>query len=123
MKIQAFQVIQEDFQAQYKDDPDALRDVEKRKEYGKDMCTEEEWGFLYGQVDNEASTIIIWLIIHSHEKQGIPSDMYQGPLIIKTFAIHFNLTTPKEKIKGFEVGNPKAGISLAIMAVGGLLFL
>jgi hypothetical protein len=45
--------------AQYKDDPDALKDAEKRKEYGKDMCTEEEWAFLYGQIDNEASTIII----------------------------------------------------------------
>ena len=46
--------------------------------------------------------------------------MYQNLLIIKTFSVHFYLTTPKQKIKNYELLNPpKAGVALAIQAVSG----
>ena len=55
MKIQALQVIQEDFTAQHSDDPNALKNAKKRVEYGKDMCTKEEWKFQYGKIDDYGS--------------------------------------------------------------------
>ena len=59
MKIQAFQVVQEDFAAQHPDDRDALQNAKKRIEYGKDMCTKEEWKFQYGQIDDDVSSMAL----------------------------------------------------------------
>lgn len=40
-----------------------------------------------------------------------------GPLIIKTFAAHYNFTTPSKVIPNYNVGLPIGGIGLAITAV------
>jgi hypothetical protein len=53
-----------------------------------------------------------------NKNQGAPLDLYQHPLIIKTFSVHFYLTTPKQKIKNYELPDPpKSGVALAIQAV------
>jgi hypothetical protein len=40
-----------------------------------------------------------------------------GPLIVKTFATHFNVTTPSKIVPGYDVGLPVGGIALAASAV------
>jgi hypothetical protein len=58
MKIQAFQMVQEDFEAKHHGEPDALRSTEKRIEYGKEMMSEDGWRFLCSEFDDEVSTPI-----------------------------------------------------------------
>ena len=43
-------------------------------------------------------------------------NVYMGPLIIKTFAAHYNFATPS-KILDYDVGVPIGGIALAVTAV------
>jgi hypothetical protein len=57
LKIQAFQSVQDDYLAQHVDDPDALENTEKRIQYGKYLCTEEEWVFLYGKIGHNIHTL------------------------------------------------------------------
>ena len=59
MKLQAFQAVQEDFEAQHPDDPEALRSTEKRMEYGKEMMSEDGWRFLCSEFDDDVSTLIL----------------------------------------------------------------
>ena len=40
-----------------------------------------------------------------------------GPLIIKTFAAHYNFTAPLKIILNYNVGLPIGGIALAITPV------
>jgi hypothetical protein len=40
-----------------------------------------------------------------------------GPLIIKTFAAHYNSTTPSKIVSKYDVGLPIGGIALAVSAV------
>jgi hypothetical protein len=120
MKLQAFQVVQEDFEAQHPDDPGALRSTEKRIEYGNEMMSEDGWRFLCSEFDDKVSTPLFNKKGVSHEKQGLPLDLFQHPLIIKTFAVHISLTAPRQKIKNYElVDPPRAGVALAITAVSG----
>jgi hypothetical protein len=44
-------------------------------------------------------------------------DIYMGPLIIKTFAAHYNFTTPSKIVPKYNVGVPIGGIALAVSAV------
>ena len=47
-------------------------------------------------------------------------DLFQHPLILKTFSIHFSLTAPRQRIKNYElVDPPRAGVALAVTAVSG----
>lgn len=58
MKLQAFQAVQEDFEAHYSGDPEALRSTEKRMEYGKEMMSEDGWRYLCSEFDDNVSTPI-----------------------------------------------------------------
>ena len=44
-------------------------------------------------------------------------DIYMGPLIIKTFAAHYNSTTLSKIVLKYDVGLPIGGIALAVSAV------
>jgi hypothetical protein len=44
-------------------------------------------------------------------------DVYMGPMIIKTFAAHYNFATPSKIVSNFDVGVPVGGIALAVTAV------
>jgi hypothetical protein len=44
-------------------------------------------------------------------------DIYMGPLIIKTFAAHYNFTAPSKIVMNYDVGVPIGGIALAVSAV------
>jgi hypothetical protein len=56
LKLQAFQAVQEDFEAQHPGEPEVLRSTEKRMEYGKEMMSEDGWRFLCSEFDNKVST-------------------------------------------------------------------
>ena len=55
MKLQAFQVVQEDFEAKHPGDPEALRHTKKRMEYGEEMMSEDGWRFLCSEFDDNVS--------------------------------------------------------------------
>jgi hypothetical protein len=59
MKIQAFQAVQEDFVSQHSDDPEILRNTEKRRKYGEEMMSESGWRFLCSEFDDKVSTPIL----------------------------------------------------------------
>ena len=40
-----------------------------------------------------------------------------GPMIIKTFAAHYNFAAPSKIVPNFDVGVPVGGIALAATAV------
>jgi hypothetical protein len=58
MKLLAFQVVQEDFEAQHPGDPAVLRSTEKRMKYGKKMMSDDGWRFLCSGLDDKVSTLI-----------------------------------------------------------------
>jgi hypothetical protein len=58
MKLQAFQAVQEDFEAKHPDDPGALKNTEKRMKYGVEMMSEDGWRFLCSEFDNKVSILI-----------------------------------------------------------------
>ena len=71
---------------------------------------------MYGRIENDVSTFL-FIDAYSHQLQGTLEDIYMGPLIIKTFAAHYNFTTPSKVIPNYEVGVPIGGIALAVSAV------
>ena len=116
MKTLGFENVLENFNSQYADDPDAMKDAKKRIEYGKYWCTPLDWKFLYGNIEDEVRTF--WFInIYLRQLQEAMEDVYMGPLIIKTFAAHYSFGTPLKIISNYEVGFPIGGIALAVSAV------
>jgi hypothetical protein len=116
MKTLGYENVLEDFNSEHADDPDAMKNAQKRIEYGKNWCTTHEWKFLYGRIEDDVRTF--WFIdSYSHLLQGAMEDVYMGPLIIKTFAAHYNFATPSKTIPNYDVGVPIGGIALAVTAV------
>jgi hypothetical protein len=62
MKSLGFDTVLEDFNSQHVDDPDAMKNVQKRIEFGEYWCTSGEWKFLYGKIEDDVSTL--WLFVN-----------------------------------------------------------
>lgn len=55
MKLQAFQVVQEDFETQNPGDLGLPSSAKKRMEYGEEMMSEDGWRFLCSGPNNDVS--------------------------------------------------------------------
>lgn len=118
MKTTSFDYVLEDFISEHEDDPDAMKNAQKRIEYGKKWCTPHEWKFMYGKIEDDVSTFLFrFIVTYSHQLQGAMDDVYMGPLIIKSFAAHYSLAAPSIIIPNYDVGIPIGGIALAVSAV------
>ena len=56
MKTLGFDNVLEDFNSKHADDPDVITNVQKRIEYGRHWCTEHDWKFMYGMINDDVST-------------------------------------------------------------------
>src|ERR1700734_1348155 len=101
MKTLAFDSVLEDFSSEHDDDPDAMKKAKKRVNYGKYWCTPNNWKFMYGKIENDVSNFL-FIDIYSRRLQGTLDDIYLGPLIIKTFAAHYN-TLPSKMVPNYDV--------------------
>jgi hypothetical protein len=116
MKTLGFDNVLEDFKSEHDDDPDAIKNAKKRVQYGKYLCTINDWKFMYGRIENDVSSFL-FTDAYSHQIQGALEDIYMGPLITKTFAAHYNLMAPLKIVPNYDVGVPIGGIVLAGSAV------
>jgi len=91
MKALGFDNVLEDFISEHDDDPDAIRNAQKRIGYGTYWCAQNDWKFLYGRIDDDVRTFY-FIDTYSRQLQGTMEDVYMGPLIIKTFVAHYNFT-------------------------------
>ena len=57
MKTLGFDIVCEDFKSEHADNPDAMKSAKKRIEYGKYWCTQNDWKFLYGKIEDDVSII------------------------------------------------------------------
>ena len=71
---------------------------------------------MYGKIEDDVS-IIYFIDAYSHRLQGTMEDVYMGPMIIKTFAAHYNFVAPSKIVLNFDIGIPVGGIALAATAV------
>jgi len=53
MKTLAFDSVLENFISEHDDDPDAMKNAQKRIDYGKYWCTPNDWKFMYGRIDDD----------------------------------------------------------------------
>ena len=116
MKALGFDNVLEDFISEHDDDPDAIRNAQKRIGYGTYWCAQNDWKFLYGRIDDDVRTFY-FIDTYSRQLQGTMEDVYMGPLIIKTFVAHYNFMTPSKTIPNYNAGVPIGGIALAVSAV------
>jgi hypothetical protein len=107
----------DNFNAEHDDDPDAIKNAAKRVEYGKYWCAPSNWRFMYGRIEDDVMSIFLFIDTYSPRLQGALEDIYMGPLIIKTFAAHYNQTTPSKVVPNYDVGVPIGSIALAVSAV------
>jgi hypothetical protein len=59
MKTSGFDNVLEKFISEHEDDPDAMKNVKKRTKFGKYWCTQEEWKFLYGRIEDVSISFFI----------------------------------------------------------------
>ena len=56
MKTQGYDSVLESFISENDDDPDAMKNAQKRIEFGRYWCTPTEWKFLYGRIEDDVRT-------------------------------------------------------------------
>lgn len=56
MKTLAFDSVLESFNSENDDDPDAMKNAQKRIEFGKYWCTPKDWKFMYGGIQDDVRT-------------------------------------------------------------------
>ena len=70
---------------------------------------------MYGKIEDDVNIFLfIRVVTYSRQLQEILEDIYMGPLITKTFAAHYSLTTPSKIVPNYDVGVPIGGIALAV---------
>jgi hypothetical protein len=56
MKTLGFDSVLEEFNSEHADDADAMKNAQKRIEFGKYWCTQHDWKFMYGTIEDDVST-------------------------------------------------------------------
>ena len=59
MKTLGFETVLEDFISQHDDDPDAMKNTQKRVDYGNYWCQSNEWKFMYGMLEDDVRIYLI----------------------------------------------------------------